>query len=588
MSPIFILAVLIVSCGCVNAIYVREKPSVTVSVVGTNHLHRGTNVITLIAYNPAKEKRIIYDNPQQAEFFKGREELLFTAYNVSFDLKGNGVIQVRTPVQKLPAMPPMKPFQLKFVLKVNDSAKAGRYVLYMNVRYDIIHDVDVTLNAEQMPETTQVYSISGNFSQYGTVTNYGTESYLEELSIDYTHEFEKIPIVVYVDRENVRLDVLKVETQNFVAKGKGLLTLVVENVGEKVGRNAFLLLKTPSGFQPVPGATTLPKIPATVVTMPTTVPSTPPTSTLRLTTNAVYVGDLVPGKKVTATFPIRINVDDGGNYTFEVLAVYLDEYGNVLESKPVPFGVHVAPPPKVEIKRVLSGVYVGSTGNVVVEMSFDRNLKDVSVLLQTNPPLSVISSSYYLGDVVPGKVYEVVFKVKALDEASPVEYPATLLFKYKSLNEWVTSDPIRIGIRVNHKMCFEVLGVPKIAQGEEKVITVEIKNLGNVTAREATARITIVDPFSSSDDTAYVGTIRPGEVKRISFRIKVSKDATPKIYGLDLEVKYKNPEGDWVISEPTKMEIEVVPAKPNVLLFLAVAGVLALCGIGYALRRRGG
>jgi len=593
---LLIIAILLLSCGCVNAIYIREKPSVTLSVVGTNHLHRGTNVLTILAYNPAKEKRIDYDNAQQAEFFKGREYLLFTAYNVSFELVGNKFIQVRTPIQRIPAMTPMKPIQLKFVLKVNDSAKAGKYVLTMIVNYDIIHDVDVTVNAQQAPTSTQVYSISGNSSQYGTVTNYETQSYLEELSIDYTHEVEKIPIVVYVDRENVKLEIVKVETENFVAKGKGLLTLVVKNVGEKTGRNAFLLLKTPTGFSVTPPSMpasmpaklpmAMPSLPTT--SMPTSLPPSNVQSTALLSTNAVFVGDLEPGKVVTATFPVKINVDDGGNYTFEVRAIYLDEYGNVLESEPVPFGVHVAPPPKIEIKRVWSGVYVGSSGNVVVELSVDKPLKEASVLLQVNPPLSVISASYYLGNVVPGKTYEATFKVKALDDASPVEYPATLLVKYKSMNEWVVSDPIRIGIKVNHKMSFEVIGVPKIAQGEEKVITVEIKNLGNVTAREATARITIVDPFSSSDDTAYIGTLKPGEVKRISFKIKVSKDATPKIYGLDLEVKYKNPEGDWVISEPTKMEIEVVPAKPNFLLFGSILGIAIVCGIGYALRRRRG
>ena len=251
-SLLIIAVLLLLSCGCVNAIYIREKPSVTLSVVGTNHIHKGTNVLTILAYNPAKEKRIDYDNAQQAEFFKGREYLLFTAYNVSFELVGNKFIQVRTPIQRIPAMTPMKPIQLKFVLKVNDSAKAGKYVLTMVVNYDIIHDVDVTVNAQQAPTSTQVYSISGNSSQYGTVTNYETQSYLEELSIDYTHEVEKIPIVVYVDRENVKLEIVKVETENFIAKGKGLLTLVVKNVGEKTGRNAFLLLKTPTGFSVTP------------------------------------------------------------------------------------------------------------------------------------------------------------------------------------------------------------------------------------------------------------------------------------------------------------------------------------------------
>ncbi len=593
---ILTLILIVILTGVANGLYIKEKPSVTVSIAGTNHLHRGTNVLTLIAFNPAKQERIIYDNPEQAAFFKGRESLLFTAYNVSFELEGNKFIEVKTPVQRIPAMPPMKPFQLKFVLKVKDSAKAGRYELKLKVRYDIINDVDVDFSVQSYPKQT-VYNLSGNASQIGTVTNYEVEQFLNELDIDYYHKEIEIPIVVFVDKEDVKLEVVKVSAENFIAKGKGLLTVEVKNVGEKVGRNAYLVLITPKGFsvvsqiKPMPNAMPqammpMPAMPMTTPTMiPPTMPSATPTGAV-LSSATVFVGDLKPGQIVKATFPVKIDVDDGGNYTFEIKAVYLDEYGNVVESKPVPFGVYVAPPPKVEIKGVESRVYVGSSGDVVVRLTINEPLKEASAILRVNLPLSTLSSEYYLGNVVPGKEYVAIFKVEALKDAVAVVYPATLVIKYKSLNEWTETDPIRIGIKVNPKIRFEVIGVPKIAQGEEKIVTVKIKNLGNFTVREATARITIVDPFTSTDDTAYIGTLRPGESKNISFKLKVDRDATPKLYGLNLEVKYKDPEGDWAISEPTKMVIEVTPAKPNYALLGGILGVIVLTAIGYLLRRK--
>ncbi len=600
---VLVLVVMLIAIGNAQALYIKEKPSVTVSIAGTNHLKRGTNVITLIAYNPAEEKRIIYDNPEQAMFFKGRESLLFTAYNVSFELEGNRYIEVKTPVQKIPAIPPMKPIQLKFIVKVKDSAKAGEYELKLKVKYDIIHDVDVNFGVQQFAIPT-VYNISGNYSQYGTVSNYEISQYLNELYIDYTHKELEIPVKVYVDKEDVRLEVLSVKTENFEAKGKGLVTVKVKNIGEKTGKNAFLVLITPNGFSVKANPPAMmqmpigqtPMTPTTMPVMPTgqipsaMMPSTsampPAMQSLLTSTNAVFVGDLKPGEEVEATFPVKIEVSDGGNYTFEIKAVYLDEYGNVLESKPVPFGVYVSPPPKIEIKSVESKVYVGSSGDVIVRLRIDKPLKEASVILKVNPPLSILSSEYYLGNVVPNKDYEAIFKVEALKEAVAVVYPATLIVKYKSMNEWTESDPIRIGIKVNPKLRFEIIGIPKIAQGEEKVITVKIKNLGNFTLREATARITIVDPFTSTDDTAYIGTLKPGEAKNISFKIKVDKDATPKLYGLNLEVKYKDPEGDWAISEPTKLVIEVTPAKPNFALLGGILAVVLLTAIGYALKRR--
>ena len=596
---VLVLVITLIAMGNAQALYIKEKPSVTVAIAGTNHLKRGTNVITLIAYNPAKQERIIYDNAEQALFFKGRESILFTAYNVSFELVGNDYIEVKTPVQKIPAMPPMKPIQLKFIVKVKDSAKAGEYELKLKVRYDIIHDVDVDFGVQQFAVPT-VYNLSGNASQYGTVSNYEISQYLNELYIDYTHKELEIPIKVYVDKENVRLEVLSVKTENFEAKGKGLVTVEVKNIGEKTGKNAFLVLITPNGFsvKAKPPASALPT--AAMMRMPMTAmptgqlppammtPTAMPTSVQSLlsSTNAIFVGDLEPGKVVKATFPVKIDVDDGGNYTFEIKAVYLDEYGNIAESKPVPFGVYVSPPPKIDIVGVESKVYVGSSGDVVVRLKIDKPLKEASAILKVSPPLSLLSSEYYLGNVEPNKVYDAVFKVEALKEAVAVVYPATLVIKYKSMNEWTESDPIRIGIKVNPKLRFEIIGIPKIAQGEEKVITVKIKNLGNFTLREATARITIVDPFTSTDDTAYIGTLKPGEAKNISFKIKVDKDATPKKYGLNLEVKYKDPEGDWAISEPTKLVIEVTPAKPNFALLGGVLAVVILTAIGYALKRR--
>ncbi len=533
-----------------SALYYRQKPSVTVSIVGTNRLHRGENLITVTVYNPAEERRVIYDNEEQALFFKGREVMLFTAYNVSIRLEGCRGIEVETPVQRIPALPPMKPVVLKFLVKVKDFVKAGRHTLHLKVSYDVIRDVDVTFGRETYGVPTVVNS-SGNVS---VITRYVIQPYLSELYIDYDHVSKDIPLTVWVVREPVRLKVVRVEERNFRALGKGTLYVFFKNVGEKVGRDAYITLIPPPGFS--------------VCTM------------------GVYVGNLTPGRVFEVRFPVLIGVKDPGNYTFQIKAVYLDQYGRVRQSYPVPFGVKVLPPPSVKVLGVNSTVYVGATGDVRVRMEFTGSMKEASAILRVYPPLSALSSEYYLGNVTPGRVYVAVFKVEALKEASPVRYPGTIVVRYKSVNEWMQTVPVKIGIKVHPKIEFKVIGVPKIAQGQEKIISVLIKNIGNFTVREATARITVVDPFTTTDDTAYIGTLRPGQEKVIKFRIRVEKDATPKVYGLNLEVKYKDPEGDWVISEPTKLVIEVVPAGPNYMLIAALVAV-GVISAALAFKRRG-
>jgi len=550
-----IIILLLSSLDTVQAIYIKDEPSVVVSIMGTNHLKRGENVITLVAYNPAKERWIIYNDENQALFFKGKEHLLFTAYNVSFELEGNEFIEVKTPVQMIPILKPMQPVQLKFVVKVKNDTKAGTYELKLKVSYDTIRwaDIDFDIIRHRIPT---LYNISGNYSQYGEVTRYEVTQYIKKLYLAYDHKEVEIPLQFYVEKEDVKLKIVNVRAEHFQAKGKGLLTIEVKNVGEKVGRNAYLVLDVPTGFH--------------VKT--------------KLNTNSMYVGDLIPNKTIEVTFPVKINVKDPGNYTFKLKAVYLDEYGNTRRSKPVQFGVYVEPPPNFKISNIVSEVYVNSKGTVKVILTSDKPVKEATAILTVKPPLHVLSSECYLGDLNPNQTKIAVFKIKASKDAEAITYPADLKIKYKVLNEWVTSDPIKIGIKVNPTVKFEIIGCPEIMQGEEKIVTVKIRNLGNFTVRDATARIMIVDPFTSTDDSAYIGTLKPGETKEISFKIKAKSDATPKEYGLDVEVKYKNMEGEWSISEPTKMVIKVIPSKPPILQFI-VPGLIAVVIVAYLLRR---
>jgi len=591
------IALVLALAGTAQALYIKEKPSVVVSIAGSNHLKKGENVITLIAYNPAKNKRIIYDDTSQAMFFKGKEYMLFTAYNVSFELEGNDFIEVKTPKQMIPALKPMNPIQLRFIVKVKDDAKAGEYELKLKVHYEIIKCADIDFGVIQQQVPTY-YNISGNNSQYGEVYESEFVQYLDELYIDYDDKELTIPLKVYVEEEDVRLEILSVEAKDFQAKGKGLLTIKVKNIGEKIGKNAFLVLETPSGFSveskmpstgmPTPTMPTMPMSPMAMGMQAPMQPTAMQTTSLASLSksNAIFVGDLMPNGIAEATFPVKISVKDAGNYTFEVKAVYLDEYGNIKESKPVPFGVYVEPAPSFKAVSVESKVFVNTKGDVIVTISADKAVKEASAILKVSPPLSALSSECYLGDLKPNECKVAVFKIKASNEAKPVVYPADVIVKYKVSNEWVESDPIRIGIKVNPKIEFEIIGTPEIAQGEEKIITVTIKNAGNFTIREATARVIITDPFTSTDDSAYIGTLKPGETRDISFKIKVDKDATPKVYGLNVEVKYKDPEGEWAISEPTKMVVKVTPFKPPTLTFLAIGAIAVIAIAAYLLRRR--
>ncbi len=609
-----VIVLLVILSGVASALEYEDKPDIAVSFYGSNYFQRGDEkTLVLTVYNDARNVKIEYNNQMEAGFFAGRENMLFTAYNLELELEGGDYIEVKTPVQKIPALPPMQPITLTFSLKISDNAESGEYVLNLKAEYYRLNAlktfVPYTNPSNQnepvpVPEQVQYEVVNGVETQNGTKV-YVYRSMTEKYELEYIKETKTIPITIYIEEKPVTLEVVKVRSENLVGKGKGKIIVTVKNVGEKTAKSAYLILDTPSGIEaeslslnPQSTPTTggfgaMPGMPVPSMPMPMSAGmggmgagmSIPQTSSLSSAKATYYVGDLKPGETVNATFYLTLDVKDGGNYPLHIKAVYLDEYGRLTESDSTTFGVYVKDAPKISVKSVESRIYVNAKGELKVVLASDSDLEDVTVKISASSPISVLSSEYYVGDVKADQDFEAVFNLKASSEAKPVTYPADITVVFRSMDEYVELDAVRIGVKVNPKMEFEVVGQPNIAAGESAVVTFTIKNIGEFEVRDATARITIVDPFSSSDDSAFIGNLKPGETANASFKISVDRDATPKLYALNLEVKYKDPEGEWAISEPAKAVINVTPAKPPYLLYGIVAAVI-LAAIALYLKRR--
>ncbi|MEM4747309.1 MAG: S-layer protein, partial [Archaeoglobaceae archaeon] len=59
----------------------------------------------------------------------------------------------------------------------------------------------------------------------------------------------------------------------------------------------------------------------------------------------------------------------------------------------------------------------------------------------------------------------------------------------------------------------------------------------------------------------------------------------PKLYALNLEVKYRTENGEWVISKPEKAIISVKAPPLNYLLYLILI-VAAIAAIAYYVKRK--
>jgi hypothetical protein len=151
-----------------------------------------------------------------------------------------------------------------------------------------------------------------------------------------------------------------------------------------------------------------------------------------------------------------------------------------------------------------------------------------------------------------------------------------------------------VGVAVKGKVDFRIISPPaEMNPGNKKVITVEYKNTGDTPIYSAQARISAVDPFTSNDDIAYIGTLNPNESHSISYTISVDRSATIKQYGLDSEIRYRDALDNTYISDPMKVTVNVVsPAGAAVILtnpiYLSIvaAGIIGIAYLIYYLTRK--
>ncbi|MFO7967726.1 MAG: CARDB domain-containing protein, partial [Archaeoglobaceae archaeon] len=233
-----------------------------------------------------------------------------------------------------------------------------------------------------------------------------------------------------------------------------------------------------------------------------------------------------------------------------------------------------------------STIYAGSEGDFITYISPTHPVEDLKAAISVKPPLSATVSENFVGDVKDA--FKAKFKINALSNAQPGEYPGKVEFTY-NINDKEVTEKVDVGVTVQPKMQFDVQGVGKVPAGGENTVTVAVKNTGDFTIRDATTRITVVDPFSTTDDTAYIGSLAPGESANVTFNLKADSDATLKLYALNLEVKYKDLSDEWVISEPEKMPVEVVESTgvpPMLIIALLVVAAAVAYGAYTRFKRK--
>jgi hypothetical protein len=324
-------------------------------------------------------------------------------------------------------------------------------------------------------------------------------------------------------------------------------------------------------------------------------------------TDTQMIGDLLGGMRVPVTFNVKFDSQAApGLYDAEILVEYtylfmaeqtgLDMINYIYRTTEtsLPLALNVQSDVSIEITDTRTeSVNVGTEGYLTLTVrnaGYENATKAVvKIAPDSESPLIPTDASVYIGDFPPGSTEEVTFKVAVSKDAEEKEYPLDVYVEYENEEgDSVTSARETIGIPVGGKIDFAVIsGSSQIKPGEKSTIAVTFKNSGSTTVHDATARISAVDPFSSNDDTAFLGELAPGETATARFEISAGTGATIKTYGLDSEIRYKDALGNTQISDTMKVEVEVIPRSGSEDLLsnpLLIAGIIfGIVGAGYYL-----
>ena len=325
------------------------------------------------------------------------------------------------------------------------------------------------------------------------------------------------------------------------------------------------------------------------------------------------LGDLKGASSVMAVFSTKIQSDAPSgtyqiplslNYTYlyqaEQYGVDTIQYYYKTKKETLLIPITIKPDVSIDvISAVPENLNVGTEGYIDMKIKntgFEDGSKSiVKIIRNGNSPVLPTDSSVYIGDFPPGSTVDCRYKVSVSSDAERQTYPIDVVVVYQNNEgDFVTSRSDTVGIPVGGKVDFSIISpAGEMNPGNKNVLNVQYKNTGDTTIYSAQARISAVDPFTSNDDTAYIGDLKPGESKTVSFVISLDRTATIKEYGLDSEIRYRDALENTYVSDTMKVKVNVTsPAgittilSNPIYLSIIIAAIIGIIYLVYHFRKK--
>lgn len=184
--------------------------------------------------------------------------------------------------------------------------------------------------------------------------------------------------------------------------------------------------------------------------------------------------------------------------------------------------------------------------------------RDVTVAVDSDHPgIDVKTATQSVGTVTEAAPREVPVVVEVDEDIAPGSYDLEVDIEYThtslvtgSINEEdtvTTTEPVSVDVTPDPRFRLRNSTLDGHV-GESGPVTFRLENVGNETARNASVRLTSRDSHvalgGANQGTVYVGTVAPGESKRVSYDATVSPDAAVVPYEFEARVSYTDSSGD--------------------------------------------
>ena len=265
------------------------------------------------------------------------------------------------------------------------------------------------------------------------------------------------------------------------------------------------------------------------------------------------------------------------------------QYNYKQVSETIPITIKIKPQVRIEVlESVPENLYVGAEGylNLKIKNAGIEDGKKAVVKLIRNDasPIIPTDNSVFIGDFPRNGTVTSRYKVAISSDAEKQTYPVDVIVIYENRDgDVVTSATETIGIPVGGKISFIITsGTVQVMQGSQSLIQVDYQNSGTTIAYHSQARLSAVEPFKSSDDTAYLGDLKPGEKATARYQVSVDDAAVAREYTLDTEVRYRDALDNSQVSGTFNVPVQVQakPVSGGLMQVLAALGVIVLIGIG--------